>query len=92
MKFGPVPLAQAEGAILAHSVAMGNGKLRKGRCLTADDIADLRSAGLETVIVARLAADDVHENAAAEALATAVLGARDGLTATTPFTGHPCMI
>ena len=88
MKFGPVPLAQAEGAILAHSVATENGKLRKGRCLTADDIADLRTAGLETVIVARLAADDMHENAAAEALATAVLGAGDGLTASVPFTGR----
>ena len=88
MKFGPVPLSEAEGAILAHSVATGNGKLRKGRCLTEDDIADLRTAGLETVIVARLAADDVHENAAAEALATAVLGTGDGLTASVPFTGR----
>jgi molybdenum cofactor cytidylyltransferase len=31
MKFGPVSLAEAEGAILAHSVGLTARKLKKGR-------------------------------------------------------------
>ena len=45
MKFGPVPLDEAEGAILAHSVQAGERKLRKGKTLNADDIAALRAGG-----------------------------------------------
>ncbi|MFN7003690.1 MAG: molybdopterin-binding protein [Roseinatronobacter sp.] len=71
MKFGPVPVAQAEGAILAHSVALGAGRLRKGRVLTAGDIITLRDAGQESVTVARLDPGDTHEDAAASALAQA---------------------
>ena len=37
MEFGPVPLAQAEGAILAHSVPLPAGRLRKGLVLGAED-------------------------------------------------------
>ena len=33
MKFGPVPLADAEGAILAHSIRWDGGALKKGRVL-----------------------------------------------------------
>ena len=35
MRFGPVPLAEAEGAILAHSLTAGAVRLRKGRMLGA---------------------------------------------------------
>ena len=31
MEFGAVPLDRAEGAILAHSLGLGAGRLRKGR-------------------------------------------------------------
>ncbi|KKL12295.1 hypothetical protein LCGC14_2537210, partial [marine sediment metagenome] len=43
MRFGPVPVAQAEGAILAHSQATPSGRIRKGRALCADDIAALQA-------------------------------------------------
>ena len=33
MKFGPVPLDAALGAILAHSHPGAEGRLRKGRCV-----------------------------------------------------------
>ncbi|PLP61194.1 4-diphosphocytidyl-2C-methyl-D-erythritol kinase [Mesorhizobium loti] len=69
MKFGPVPLEEAEGAILAHSTVVGDKRLRKARVLSAEDIAAMRDAGLTDVIVAVLAADDIEENAAAERLA-----------------------
>jgi molybdenum cofactor cytidylyltransferase len=80
MRFGPVPLDRASGAILAHSVALPQGRLRKGCRLGDEDIATLRSLGLTEVIVARLDAGDLHEDAAAHAIATAVIhGAGAGL-------------
>ena len=88
MKFGPVPLAQAEGAVLAHSVPVHSGRLRKGRVLSADDVAALGDAGVTDVIVARLGSDDVGEDEAATRLAAAVLGDGRGLKQTLPFTGR----
>lgn len=73
MEFGPVPLAQAQGAILAHSVPLAKGRLRKGKCLTSADIAALAAAGITHPVVARLGADDLHEDRAAMALAEALV-------------------
>ena len=90
MRFGPVPLHDATGAILAHSVDLDGKRLRKGVTLEAGHIAALRDAGHETVIVARLDATDVHENDAAAALAAALVPdpAAAGLRLTAPFTGR----
>jgi len=41
MKFGPVPLGEARGAILAHSLKIGSGRIAKGRVLDEADIAAL---------------------------------------------------
>ena len=73
MRFGPVPLAQAHGAILAHSVALPQGRLRKGCRLGPTEIAALQAAGLAEVTVARLDPQDLHEDAAALALAQALV-------------------
>lgn len=73
MRFGPVPLSEAEGAILAHSVALPEGRLRKGCTLGAGDIARLRATGRGEVIVARLDPTDLHEDAAALAIAQALV-------------------
>ena len=67
MRFGPVPTSEATGAILAHSLAGGGLKLKKGRRLSATDVAALAAAGIAEVTVARLEADDLPEDAAAEA-------------------------
>ncbi len=88
MKFGPVPVAQAAGAVLAHSVQLAAGRLRKGRVLSDADVAALRAAEIAQVIVARLADEDVGEDHAAARLAQAVLGAGTGLHVTAPFTGR----
>ncbi|SPF80489.1 molybdopterin-binding protein [Pseudoprimorskyibacter insulae] len=72
MIFGAVPLAEAEGAILAHSEALTKGRLRKGVVLGKDDLARLAEAGIAEVTVARLEPDDVHEDAAAARLAAAL--------------------
>jgi molybdenum cofactor cytidylyltransferase len=73
MEFGEVPLDRAEGAILAHSIALPQGRLRKGITLGPQDVAALHAAGVARVTVARLAAGDVHEDAAALAVAQALV-------------------
>ena len=40
MKFGEIRVADAAGAILAHSQRIGGRTLKKGLPLSADDIAD----------------------------------------------------
>ncbi|MEJ8574573.1 molybdopterin-binding/glycosyltransferase family 2 protein [Microbaculum marinum] len=75
MRFGPVPVGEAEGAILAHSQRAGRKTVRKGTVLTADRIEALREAGIVEVIAARLEPGDVHEDDAAARLASAVAGA-----------------
>lgn len=86
MKFGEVPIADAEGAILAHSVRLPDGAIRKGCVLDGDDLDRLGRAGIERVMVARLEADDLDENEAASGIATAM--AAPGLAATNPHTGR----
>lgn len=90
MRFGPVPLAEAEGAVLAHSLVLGGRKLQKGRVLGAGEIAALRSAGHAEVTVARLDPGDVGEDAAAERLARALVPdpAGAGLTLSAPHAGR----
>lgn len=91
MKFGPVPLSLAEGAILAHSVDLqGKGRLRKGRVLSADDLAQIAATGVLEIIVARPGAEDVTEDRAAEALARALVPDPEAacLNLTDPFTGR----
>lgn len=65
MKFGPEPVTSAAGGILAHSMNVAGTRLRKGRILTKTDIAGLVAAGIETITVARLGAEDIHEDQAA---------------------------
>ena len=88
MKFGPVPLEEAEGKILGHNVAGADGRraLRKGRSLTSKDVEALRRLGHERVYVAELEADDVDENEAAGRVAKAIMG--NGLRLSGPSTGR----
>jgi molybdenum cofactor cytidylyltransferase len=90
MKFGPVPPRDAVGAILAHSVTAGGKRLKKGRFLSEADRDALIDAGVETVTVGRLDADDIHEDPAADRLAEAATGA--GLKRSAAFTGRVNMI
>ena len=72
MIFGPVALAQAEGAVLAHTQRLPGLVLRKGAVLDAAAVAALRGAGINDVIAARLEPGDVAEDAAAARLAQAL--------------------
>ena len=88
MKFGAVPLDQAEGKILGHNIAGPDGQraLRKGKPLSADDVAALSALGRGLVYVAELTPDDVHEDLAARRIAEAVKGG--GLRLSGPSSGR----
>ena len=90
MKFGPVPLADAEGAILAHSIRWDGGALKKGRVLSAGDVDSLRAGGFETVTVARPEAGDVLEDEAAARIAARVVPDPQTvhISLAAPFTGR----
>ncbi|MBA3447253.1 MAG: molybdopterin-binding protein, partial [Pseudaminobacter sp.] len=65
MKFGPVAVEHAEGAVLAHALLTGEKRFRKAHILTAEDIATLKAAGILEVVAAVLAPDDLGEDRAA---------------------------
>lgn len=88
MEFGSVPIGEATGGVLAHSVALAGGKLKKGTVLGGEDVARLREAGVERVTVARLGPDDLGEDAAALMLAQALIEGKPGLVLSRPFTGR----
>ncbi|NRB34879.1 MAG: molybdopterin-binding protein [Rhodobacteraceae bacterium] len=94
MKFGPVPISEAEGSILAHSVTADGTKFRKGQVLGAEEVAALRAAGTNELVVARLEEGDLHEDEAAAQLATALVpdAQAAGLRVTQPFTGRVNLI
>ncbi|HJS88301.1 MAG TPA: molybdopterin-binding protein, partial [Acetobacteraceae bacterium] len=69
MKFGPVALTEAKGAISAHSHRLADRMIRKGSVLDEAAIGALRQAGWSEVIVARLEPGDVPEDIAADRLA-----------------------
>ncbi|KNG92387.1 molybdopterin-binding protein [Pseudaestuariivita atlantica] len=88
MKFGPVPVTEAAGAILAHSVALDGRRLRKGVVLGPDDIAALAASGLDRVTVARLEPGDVDEGTAAARLAEALTDGHADMRLTPPTNGR----
>lgn len=86
MKFGRIPLDDAEGALLAHATHVAGRRLKKGHLLTAENIEDLREAGYDDIIAAKLDADDVPEDEAAAIVAQAIAG--DHLEVGKSFTGR----
>ena len=79
MRFGEVPVAEAEGAILAHSLKLGPTALKKARVLSPADLELMAASGLSRIVVARLEPGDVGENEAARRIAEAAAG--DGVEA-----------
>jgi len=88
--FGRVPLADALGAVLAHTQRLPGSVLRKGSVLDAGAIEVLQGAGIHDVIAARLEPGDVAEDAAAHRLAQALL--TPSLTASRASTGRVNLI
>jgi len=86
MQFGEVPVAAAEGAILVHSLRFGKTALKKGRILSAADLAEVAAAGIGEITVVCLEPGDVREDPAASRIAAAAAGA--GVAAAPAFTGR----
>lgn len=77
MKFGPIPVENAVGKILAHAVIDGQGRkvFGKGHVLTNGDLAKLEALKLASVVAVMLADTDLDENTAARRVANAIAGA-----------------
>ncbi len=86
MKFGAVPVAEAEGAIAVHSIRQGGLVLKKGTLIGEAEIAALEAAGIAEIVVARLEPGDVSEDEAAAEIAAAVAG--EGVRVDRAFTGR----
>ena len=86
MIFGEFLTAEAEGAVLAHSVRLADGNFSKGHKLERGDIARLTAAGIARVIAARIEPGDLMEDEAAEQLARAITP--DHLTLSEASTGR----
>ncbi len=72
MKFGPLPIDEAAGAMLAHAVDVGGRRLRKAHRLTEEDIGALRAAGIASVVAVTFSPDDIDEDNAATRVATSL--------------------
>lgn len=86
MKFGPVKTQDAAGALLAHSMGLSGGRLKKGHKLSQADVTALAAEGHDQIVVARLEPGDVEENEAAARLAK--LLSDDNMIAEAAFTGR----
>jgi molybdenum cofactor cytidylyltransferase len=86
VKFGPVPVEEAVGAIAAHSARAGDAVLKKGSTVGPEDAARLKAAGIESVVAVRLEPGDVGEDEAALRLARAM--ASPQVRVDRPFTGR----
>jgi molybdenum cofactor cytidylyltransferase len=86
MKFGPVPLCEAEGGVAVHSIRKPGLVLKKGTVIGKPEIAALAEAGISEIVVARIEPGDVSEDAAAAEIAAAVQG--EGVRVDRAFTGR----
>ena len=86
MKFGPVPVAEALGAIAAHALRLEGLALKKGHVIDAQDQALLQAAGIESIVAARFEPGDIGEDEAARELAAHLAGAH--VRCERPFTGR----
>jgi molybdenum cofactor cytidylyltransferase len=86
VRFGPVPIDDAVGAVAAHTVRAGDVVVKKGSALSADSVARLKAAGIQSLVAVRLDEGDVGEDEAALRLAEAVAGPH--VRVDRPFTGR----
>jgi len=73
MKFGPTPLEEARGAVLAHTIRLPGRVIKKGSVLQEGELQVLREAQIREVIAATMQPGDVPEDEAAERLAQALM-------------------
>jgi molybdenum cofactor cytidylyltransferase len=86
MKFGAVPVDEAQGSVAVHSIRQSGLVLKKGTLIGKAEIAALKAAGIAEIVVARIEPGDVAEDAAAAEIAAAVAG--EGVHVERAFTGR----
>jgi molybdenum cofactor cytidylyltransferase len=86
VKFGLVPVEEAIGALAAHSVRAGGAVVKKGSLVSPEIAAQLKQAGVDSIIAARLEQGDIGEDEAAWRLAKALAG--ENVVVEEPFTGR----
>src|SRR5262249_60969249 len=87
MKFGAVPIGEADGGVAVHSIRKNGFVLKKGTRIGPAEIAAMQAAGIAQVTVARLEPGDVSEDAAAAGIAAALAGGGGGLGGPLPGRG-----
>jgi molybdenum cofactor cytidylyltransferase len=86
MKFGLRPTRETAGTILAHSVRLDPGTIKKGTRLSPADVDRIMAAGIDEIVVATLDPGDVLEDETATRLAAAIAG--PGIDAAPAATGR----
>ncbi len=86
MIFAELPLAEAGGAILAHSLLLGGQRHPKGSKVTPELCARAAAAGISRIWVVRLDPADTPEADAAAAIGARMAG--DGVEAEAPVMGR----
>jgi molybdenum cofactor cytidylyltransferase len=86
VKFGPIPVADALGAIVAHRVRTHEIVLKKGQTIQSSDIGALTRGGVSEIFAARLEPGDIGEDEAARRLAMRLAG--EHIRQDRPFTGR----
>jgi len=86
MRFGPLPLDKAVGAMAAHSLRLPGLVVKKGAVITQEDVRRLGDAGVSEIVAVVLESNDVAEDVAAHRLAEAAAG--EGIRIDPPFTGR----
>ena len=74
MIFDSYDCSDARGVILAHTIRIPGKTFKKGRVLSADDLADLQAHGIRQVSGVRLEEGDVDEDQASLEMARALAG------------------
>lgn len=74
MKFGPIPVVDSDGAVLARAIKLGGLTLKKGEWIGAGQIAALQVAGVGEILGAQLEAGEIDENKAARLFGQALAG------------------
>ena len=76
-----IPVEEAVGMVLPHDITkisksdgVKGPAFRKGHIISAEDIPHLKDLGKENIFVLELGENDIHENEAAEILATSLAG------------------
>ncbi len=86
MKFGPASPDEAIGGVTVHTLRQGALVLKKGTTIGPAEAEALKKAGVKDIVVVRLEAGDVSEDAAAASIAQAVTG--EGIMVERAFTGR----